>query len=708
MDDLLQYKNEIYSISNLDAEKNATFPEESFFEYVSELLSEAGILDDVEYCPYRNRHRGMRLDGYSWNALEKTISGIIVNFTNEHDFIDTLTNSEITDIGKRVTRFFEASVDEVFIDNMEVTDPGRIAADEITHNLEDAIKIRVVIFTDQKLSSRVKRLSLDKILDRDTSIEIWDIERIRDLSLSGSESGEFTVDIRELGGDLKVLPANSAENGVSTFLGIMPGTLLSKIYDEHGQRLLESNVRTFLDFRAGTNKGMRKSLLTEPERFFAYNNGLTITASAIETEVIDGQLTVKSLDNMQIVNGGQTTASIYFSPKDKGKIKGEDRDYFYSEIDLTKVFVQMKLTVVGEKETADVLKSSIATFANSQNSIQQSDLVSNHPFHTNIETRSRKQLMPAGQSGFASKWFYERARGQYSTQLRAMSTSRQNKFIAEYPKKQVFTKTDMAKYENTWRMKPNEVKRGAQANLKLLGHIILKEFEKNEDNFGAIFFNELVAKMILFRSADAAIPASDWYKAEKGLKAEVVTYTLALLRHSLLKQGKDISLDRIYKRQAVSESLLEFIVSLGQFVRDKITDPSFRGGIANPSEFCKSEKGWRKFKTLEIDLDTLDPHDLLTETQKAESNKKKKELKSAAKTINHLDYVMKISAKEWTLISEYFAKTFGPSHMNAGIPLKCAALIQFGKVPSDKQMKMAVQLRETAYSEGFDFLGNSN
>jgi len=705
MDDLLEYKNELYSISNIDADKNSIFPEESFFEHVSDMLSEAGVLEDVQYCPYRNRIKGMRLDGYSWNALEKTICGIIVNFTNEPDHIDTLTNTHIKDISKRVTKFFEGSVDKNFLDNLEVTDPGRMAADEINHYLEDAIKIRVVIFTDQQLSTRVKKLSIGEILGKDTSIEIWDIERLKELSQSGSDSEEFTVDIKALGGELKVLPANNLENGVSTYLGIMPATLLSNIYDEFGQRLLESNVRTFLDFRAGTNKGMRKSLLMEPERFFAYNNGLTVTATSIKTEIVDGQIVVSELENMQIVNGGQTTASIYFSPRDKGKLKGEDRDYLYSEIDLSKVFVQMKLTVVGEKETADILKTNIATFANSQNSIQQSDLVSNHPFHTNIETRSRKQLMPAGETGFPTKWFYERSRGQYSTQLRAMSTSRQNKFIAEYPKKQMFTKTDMAKYENTWRMKPNEVKRGAQANLKLLGQSILKEFEKNEDEFGAVFFNDLVAKMILFRAADYAIPRSEWYQAEKGLKAEVVTYTLALLRHSLKKHNMDINLDRIYKKQEVSKSLTDYIVELGNFVRNKITDPSFRGGIANPSEFCKSEKGWIKFQAIEIDLKNLDRKDLLTGKQIVKLKEKKKELKKISRTINDLEYVMNISATEWTLLSEFHSETYPSFHQNVEIPLKCVSLLQYGKVPSDKQLKVAVQIRDKAYEEGFDFAG---
>jgi hypothetical protein len=704
MDDLLEYKNQIFNDANIDADANEIFPEESFFEHVSDLLSQAGILDNVEYCPYRNTRKGLRLDGYSWNALEKTISGIIVNFTNEVDFIDTLNNSKIKDIGMRVTRFFENSQDKKFIENLEVTDPGRIAANDISQYLEDALKIRVVLFTDQKLSDRVKKVTIDKILGLDTSIEIWDIERLKNLANSNSDYEEFTVDMKALGGGIKALPANTLENGISTYLSVMPGTLLSAIYEEFGQQLLESNVRTFLDFRASTNKGMRKSLLTEPENFFAYNNGLTVTATSIETEVENGQLVITSLENMQIVNGGQTTASIYFSPKDKGKLKIGGRDYSYSDIDLSKVFIQMKLTVIGEKEIADNIKGNIAIYANSQNSIQQSDLVSNHPFHLNIETRSRKQLMPAGESGLPTKWFYERARGQYSTELRDKVKRQKAKFETEYPKKQVFTKTDMAKYENTWRMKPYRVKKGAQANLKLLGPVIIDEFDKNPDNFAGAFYNDLVAKMILFKNADYAIPRSEWYKAEKGFKAEIVTYTLSLLRHSLIKVNKDINLSRIFQNQKVSESLLNFIVNLAENVKDNLIDPSFRGGIANPSEFCKSEKGWLRFQEMEVNLSSLDKKDILNGLELNEADKERNAVNEASKSITDLDTVMEISPKEWELISQFNSQTYPYAHKNVAIPNACVSLIKYGKLPTDRQLKSAVQIRNKAYQEGFDYV----
>jgi hypothetical protein len=704
MDDLQEYKNTLYDTASWDSEANEVFPEESFFEYVTELLSETGILDNVEYCPYRNSNRGIKIDGYSWNELEKTISGIVINFTNEPDVINTLINTEITTIGKRVSRFFESIQDSNFIDSLEVTDPGRIAAEEILKYCPEAIKFRIILITDQLLSVRVKKVQIEKILDIDTTIEIWDLERLMALDQSSSDHEEFTVDLVALGGGIKALPANTLENGVSTYLAVMPGNLLSNIYNEFGQRLLESNVRTFLDFRAGTNKGMRKSLLTEPENFFAYNNGLTVTASGIKQEIINGELIITELENMQIVNGGQTTAAIYFSPREKGGIQGEDKEYFFRDIDLNKVFVQMKLTVVGEKETADTMKDNIAKYANSQNSIQESDLESNHPFHLNIESRSRKQTMPAGEQGISTKWFYERARGQYSTLMRAMTGPKKRKFEMEYPKKQLFTKVDMAKYENTWRMLPHIVKKGAQANLKALGSVILKEYEKNEDQFGGAYYQSLVAKMILFRQSDTAIMQSDWYQADKGFKAETVTYTLALLRYLLIKQGKDINLNRIYQNQSISKTLSAFVVSLAERVRRNILDLGFRDGVANPSEFCKSEKGWIKFQQMSVDLSSLDEADMINKDQIQDRDEESKELNKVSKSISQLEEVMNTTAQEWELIAKFNAERNGPDHISVGIPKACILLLKTGKMLSEKQLKSAVEIKNKAYEEGFEYI----
>jgi hypothetical protein len=704
MDDLLEYKNGLLGAISLASEEKEVFPEESFFEYVSELLSSTGILDNVDYCPYRNSSKGIRVDGLSWNSLEKTICGIVVDLSNDPESVGTLAQAELDAIGKRVVRFINSAIKDSFLNLLEVTDPGRVAALDVREYLKDALKVRVVVFTDRALSARVRSLSLDEVQGCEGTLEVWDLERLMGLESSGAEYEEFTVDVTKYCDGIRALPANVSEEGVSTYLAVMPGALLSSIYDEFGQRLLESNVRTFLDFKAGTNRGMRKSLLSEPESFFAYNNGLTVTASSIETEEVEGQLLITSLENMQIVNGGQTTAAIYFSPRDKGGIKGKDGMLSFSEIDLDRVHVQMKLTVIEDRETAGVMKANIATFANSQNSIQQSDLVSNHPFHLNLETRSRKQLMPAGDSGLATKWFYERARGQYSTALRGRSGGQKRKFEAEYPKRQLFNKTDMAKYENTWRMNPHIVKKGAQSNLKALGAVIIKEYEKNEEAFGAAFFQDLVSKAILFRGVDTAILQADWYKEDRGLKAEMVTYGIALLRHSLLARKEDIDLSSIYKRQSVSEPLLATIIALARRIRGHITDLDFTGGVANPSEFCKSDKGWKKIQGISVNLDSLEPGDIHSAEQSAEAGREKRELDKASKTITALDYFMKVSALEWDEIAAFNHRKFPMRHRNVGIPEKCASAHRLGDIPSDKQMKLAKEIREEAKRSGFDFI----
>jgi len=705
MDNLLESKNKIYQTIAINSDINEVFSEESFFYYVSELLSDAGILDNIEYRPFKNTRKGMRIDGYSWNALERTISGIIVDFSNTPDELQTLTNSQIGDIGNRVAKFFKSISEISFIEPLEVTDPGRVAAFELAPYFEDTIKFRVVIYTDQVLSARVKKVSIEDIHGKDTSIEIWDLERICSLEKSDSEYEEFTVDCLAHGGGIRALPANISEQGINTYLGVMPAELLSNIYNEFGQRLLESNVRTFLDFRSGTNQGMRKTLVTEPEYFFAYNNGITVTATSIETKEEGGQLIITSLDNMQIVNGGQTTASIYFAPREKGGIKGADRTYNYSDIDLKKVYIQMKLTVIDNKEISDVMKANIATYANSQNTIQQSDLVSNHPFHLNIETRSRKQAMPAGQNGLSTKWFYERARGQYSTQLRARGAIQKSKLELEFPKKQLFNKTDMAKYENTWRMKPFVVKKGAQANLKAFGSEIIREYERDETAFGPAFYNDLVSKMILFRMVDAAVLQAEWYKAETGLKAEIVTYSIALLRHTLLLEKKDIDLSSIYRRQGVSNTLLNTIVQLAHKIRNSITDFEFTDGVTNPSEFCKSEKGWKKIQSVQVDYKSLTNADILSAEAAVDAKKEKRDVNEASQSITGLEYVMAVSVKEWDLLAEHFARHYPPDHKNVGIPRKCAELHRYGKMPSDKQLNLAKDIRDAAYQDGFDFIG---
>lgn len=699
MDAKKDFRSDLLNRLKATAIDTHSFEEELFFEELAELLQGAGILDNIEYSPFRNSSKGMRIDGYAWNELEKTLNLIVSHYSGD-EITQTITQTEIGKVARRATKFLESLNNTSFVESLEVSS-DREVADQLKSFLDETLKFRVVIISDCELSNRIKKLEHPEVLGKPTTVEIWAIDRIESLSQADGEGEPFTVNFNDICGGLEALPANTSENDTQTFLCVVPGTVLSALYDEYGQRLLEANVRTFLDFRSGVNKGIRKALLTEPENFFAYNNGLTCTATNIEVNESNGKYLIERLENLQIVNGGQTTASIYFAPREKGGIG----KYLYRDIDLSKVFVQMKLTIISNTDVLDAMKSNISEYANTQNSIQKSDLVSNHPFHRNIEKLALSTPMPAVRHGVSTKWFYERSRGQYNTRLRALTPAKQRQFKAEFPSSQKFNKTDMAKYENTWRMNPHEVKRGAQANLKLLGAKIAEEYEKDEEKFKQVFFRELIAKAILFKEADSAIFSSHWYRSESGFKAETVTYTLALLRHLLLKQDSDINLERIFRKQDISEELRAEIVHMGCFVRSKILDPEFRRGVANPSEFCKSQKGWDLIKQLEYKFRYISSADILNRAQIKEAQHEREELTAAGNQINDYQKLLSVSSKEWMEIYGFYLNSGYPPFSKAvRLAQKCSALSGGKIVLSDAEMRAAIEVLQAAYEMGFDYI----
>ena len=177
-----------------------------------------------------------------------------------------------------------------------------------------------------------------------------------------------------------------------------------------------------------------------------------------------------------------------------------------------------------------------------------------------------------------------------------------------------------------------------------------------------------------------------------------------MLRHALLQQRNDIDLSAIYRHQNVSDTLIAAIVTLAERVRSSIKNVEFTGGVANPSEFCKSEKGWKKIQEIEVDLSMLSDGDVLSSEQAADAEKEKRNVNEASKAITGLEYVMSIQAEEWDMLAEYNARTYPPTHKNVGIPRKCSELHRFGKVPTDKQLNIAKEIREAAYKDGFDFV----
>ena len=203
----------------------------------------------------------------------------------------------------------------------------------------------------------------------------------------------------------------------------------------------------FFSFGAKSIKGIRNTIQNEPEMFFAYNNGLTTTAESVETDTARER--IRSVTNFQIVNGGQTTASIFTATK-KDKAA------------LSKVYVQVKLTVI-PPERAEVVVPRISEYANTQNKVSAADFFSNHPFHLRIEELSRRIWAPSPVGGLReTHWFYERARGQYANAQANLTPAKLREFLAKNPRPQMFTKTDLAKFEYSMSMRPHIVSSPAQ------------------------------------------------------------------------------------------------------------------------------------------------------------------------------------------------------------------------------------------------------
>lgn len=154
--------------------------------------------------------------------------------------------------------------------------------------------------------------------------------------------------------------------------------------------------------------------------------------------------------------------------------------------------IHIPMAVVGLSESVVPL---ISEFANSQNKVNAADFFANHPFHVRIQELSRKILAPAGEHGYReTKWFYERARGQFADERGKLTDAKRKVWDAKYPKSQFFTKTDLAKFENTWSGRPDTVSQGAQKNFGAFAKSIEKVWGKNGDRIDDGWFRRLIAK----------------------------------------------------------------------------------------------------------------------------------------------------------------------------------------------------------------------
>lgn len=644
----------------------------TFTQMMIEELTEAGEVEWGQASYYRAR--GMEASGYGISEDGDNLELFITAFRHAVPPAN-VTRTEVETGFRRLESFLDRAKNRLH-ESLEEASPAFDMALAIYQARNSLRRIRFFFLTDGVTKSDfMPSVQLNGV---EATYSIWDLQRLFRYVTSGEHREPIHIDfVSDFGGPVPCLAAPRSTDDLATYLAIVPGQILADIYGRYGPRLLELNVRAYLQARGKINRGIRDTLLRDPERFLAYNNGISATAEAIELVPLpDGGTGIASVKDLQIVNGGQTTASIHQAGR-------KDR------AQLDQVFVQAKLTVVDE-DILDEVVPLISRYANSQNRITEADLRANDRFHVRVEELSRTVWAPP-LTGMQrqTKWFYERARGQYQDALNREGTpARQRQFRTIYPPAQKFTKTDMAKYENTWAQVPHLVSLGAQKNFQ---HFALELAERKTGEPDELFYQRHIAKVILFRQAEKLVSAQRF----GGYRANIVTYTLAYLSH---RSAQRVDLDRIWREQQISDGLADAIVATSHKVHEVITDPPNGGNI---TEWCKKAACWERVRSLYIDLPESFPEAL---TDKALSEQRASGAFTSELTAEEeatVSQAAQVSPETWFAVSGWAKETGNLAPWQRSIAYSLGRLANQQKRPSVKQATQGLKLLTQAERLGF-------
>lgn len=675
-----EFMQEIHARSG--AEQN--FTETVFTERICDFLVDQATVENYIPAAYKNSPRGIRVDAWDYNDDTEILSLFITDFRFNNE-LESLSNTDVNRNFKRLEKFFSESFNYNFLAGLEESSPGYELAREIhdKNKSQGVSRVQFFLLTNAQLSKRVSAIKKNNVEGYNCTYDIWDISRLFRIESSGKAREDVVIDFQEfIPQGIPCLPAFDSD-GFASYLLAMPGEIVAELYDRYGERLLEQNVRTFLQFRGKVNKGIRNTIQNEPEMFFAYNNGLTATAEKIQTDKIQSKIT--SVTNLQVVNGGQTTASIFTANKK-------------NKADLSRVYVQVKLTVI-KPEKVEIVVPRISEYANTQNKVSAADFFSNHPFHLRIEEISRRLWAPSPQGGLReTHWFYERARGQYPNAQANLTPAQKKEFFAKNPRSQMFTKTDLAKFEHSFNIKPHIVSLGAQKNFANFANEIGQKWEKNEKQFNELYFQNLIAKAILFRFLDKNIMKQSWYG---GYKANIVTYSLAKLGHMISETGNSLDLAQIWKAQKLSSVLESQLLVIAEVVNVHIQDTP--DGITNVTEWCKKEWCWKKLQDLSLSLNKDVMAALLYRDEVKSQEKSAEKVQKTDNGIFAQKYVFEKGADYWKKVAQYGLNGKFLSPKEIGI-MRIACEIP-NKIPSEKQSEIVVEVEEKLKSEGLFFDG---
>ncbi len=675
------------------------FLENTFTEIYIDTLSSAGEIEsgDVAYF-FRS---GMKINGFSLPEPEETgINDIdlFVSIYKNNPNVYVITNKEVKEIFEKAKKFYLKSLDGLYkrIDNNGDDSKVYDIAKYINDIKDKKAIVKIFLFTNGLIQETIlPREETDNITFIPT---IWDLDRMYRLETSGNARERISIKLSEFGkqylncvkvevpeftrkyinGDAK--GEEYITGGYTTYLTVIPGELLYKIYEKYNVRLLEKNVRTFLQVKGKVNKGIRETIKETPEMFLAYNNGISATAESVSVANRgENYCIIKQIEDFQIVNGGQTTASIFNACQK-------------NPISLKSINVQAKITVVNDEKRLKEVIPNISQYANTQNKVQGADFSANDPFHKEIEKFSRNIWAPSstgGQKG--SKWFYERLRGQYYDERSREDNVKQFDLI--YPRSQYFDKVLLARYENLWEQLPYITSKGGQkgfAEFTLRLKKYRSKFVPNEN-----YYLLLIAKAILYKNINKIVKNQGF----QGYWANVTDYTFAFLSY---KTAQRIDLLRIWKSQSISDSLSKAIQQVCTLIYEQLINSA--NGL-NVTQWCKQEDCWKSIiHNIDIDL-KLDKTDLIDRTSNGTgtigTGAGSGQTGGETQLPDEVVVCKMLSSEQWWDIATWGKDTDSLETWQRGIAGGIAKRIGKNSDPTYKQAVWGVEILDIAVQKGF-------
>jgi hypothetical protein len=654
-----------------------------------------GEFTPVEYQGTGSRNRSLRLHGYT--ALDESDGtlGLVIGRWDDGAEPSTLGTAAVQQMSSQVEAFVAESINGKLNERL----PEASAAYELATLMREEqgriSRIRIHVMTNLVLSQRFKEEICEPVAGTAVERHIWDLQRLKAVYASSREREAVRIELEDFGsGGIACIEASRAE-GLRSLLCVVDGSLLADLFERFGSRLLEGNVRSFLGMKGGVNKGIRATIQANPELFFAYNNGIAATASEVTMQKHDGTFLITGITDLQIVNGGQTTASILNARKQ-------------SKLKLDGVTVPMKLTIVQPDKAHDLVPR-IAEYANTQNKVAVADFFANHPFHQKMEEISRRLHVPA-KSGMRvqSKWFYERSRGQYQNERLYLAKARKDAFDLEFPSAQVINKTELAKYDSTWNEKPHWASLGAQKNFSKFAEKFegrgqqtpSEHWSSISENYGDDYYQGMVAVAVLWATAEKMVAAGkgDWYLGD--YRPQIVSGALAKLFSECRALGREFDLQKIWQQQAVDSGIQRAIQVAAEAAQAVLLDPP--QGMRNVGEWSKKEACWNRLKSVTVKFGSSLAEWTVTREEKVERERESRSRGRIDNSISRQQEVYRLAASGyWADLLAWPGLTECADPANRDVLRRASSVKGVTQLATDRQWKLLLDLRDRCEKAGW-------